>query len=84
MAGQTVLARTGSLAEFLSYYFDITLLPRQKQPARFDMKFVSILFEFRGRVSLRIDADGVEEDITAHSVTEQALHLGEFGGLHWA
>src|ERR1700741_531615 len=84
VACQTVLARAGSLAKFLSYDFNVALLPRQKQPARFGMEFVSILFEFRGRVSLRIDANGVEEDITTHSIAEQALYLGELGGLHWA
>src|ERR1700746_4101599 len=66
-ACQTVLPGAGSFAKFLEYHFNIALLPRQKQPARFGMEFVSILFEFRGRVSLRIDANGVEEDIETHS-----------------
>ncbi len=81
MTSQIVLARTGSLAQLLAHQFDICPIAGQEQPSRFDVELVRVRSQFLGCVSLRVDADGVEEYVTTHSLAEETLHLSQFGGL---
>src|SRR5205807_1247485 len=81
--GQSILARTRSLAKLLAYQLDILFFAGKEKPAWLHVKLVRISFQFLRRVSFGIDADGVKEDVLAHPLAEQPLHLSQFCGLEW-
>ena len=55
----------------------------QKKPARAHVKFVRIGFKDSRSVMLRVNADGVEENVFAHAITQHVLYLEETRGFQW-
>ena len=56
---------------------DVVRPAGEEQPARPDVKLLRVGFEHRGRISLGIDADRVEEEVFANPVAEKPLHLDQ-------
>src|SRR5262249_6064623 len=73
----------GEQGELLSGKRNGGFLARQGQPARSDVKSLGVPVTGPGRVSRRIDRDGVEEDRTAHPGSEYLLQLDELCGFEW-
>src|ERR1041385_755595 len=84
VVGELILVWSGSLPEFLPDHFDVFLLSSQEEPSRPGMKFSGVGFQRLRRVVLRINADGIKEDVFSHAITEQLLHLGQLGSFERA
>src|SRR5262247_2828120 len=56
---------------------NVLQLSGEERPAGTGVKRVGISFELVRRIVLRIDGDGIEEDVTTHAVAQLFLHLGQ-------
>src|SRR5580765_7916430 len=70
--------------EVSAHDVNVGLLARKKQPARPDVKFLSIGLEHSRSIMFGVDADGVKENVFAHVITKHALHLDETRGFRRA
>src|SRR5712692_10099775 len=63
---------------------DVLFLAGEEQPAGPDVELLRVRLQHLGRVVLGIDADRVEEDVRAHPIAQEPLHLGQLRGLERA
>ncbi|MCY1416278.1 hypothetical protein D9M71_317820 [compost metagenome] len=63
---------------------DVVLVAGEELPAGGDVEFFHVVLEHFGCVGFRVDADRIEEHISADTLTENLLHLAQARGFQRA
>src|SRR5215467_12403762 len=70
-----------SKAEALPQEFDVSRLTGQKVPAfRLRVELLHELLEYGRSVLFRFEGDRIHEDVAAHMISQELLHLDQIGG----
>src|SRR4029077_15031035 len=67
--------------EFFADQVNVRFFACKKEPARTGMILFSVCLELYRRIALRINTDGVKENLFAHPITQQTLYLRQPGCL---